>query len=592
MKKLKRFAGSGFFWVFAAMMCQGCAVMQAEQGAAAALAHPVKLPFEQVLPGAVSDYEVMQADSGGGKEYILSLSRLSPEGLKMEAKKGRSCAEDKPWLMVRNMKTGRGFAISLAYSGNWRIEVVPQAGNTLLRAVTLPQSLPVFERVKGVFVPGALVAEFNGDWDDGARRITRFIRARLVRDVGEDWPLVQYNTWYDRKHRLDADHLVECARAAAEVGCELFVIDAGWYGQNTDWHKALGDWSVNSERFPKGIEQVADEVRKLGMKFGMWVEIENVNPDSLVGKEHPEWFLRDGEKIATDVRHQDRRCLDFGKPEVLAWAKAEIDRIVSAYKLDYIKMDFNTHLDVDSQKYAGQADPLWRHYRGLAALWKHMRKEYPKLIVENCSSGSLRHDVFTAAHTDTHWLSDAARNNNNLAMNFGATYLFPPETCNHWTCYPHATDYMDLESSFTISMLGHMGLSGKIVSWDEETRRYAADRIALYKEIRPLIRKADVYHLTGQVDQKSPASVQAVQYVDSAADRSVVFAFQGGDASLAANLKLAGLNPDVTYRVSMPPAFRPDRLGKGVELMTEGLRIYFPHEGSSAVIQIAPADDE
>jgi len=135
-------------------------------------------------------------------------------------------------------------------------------------------------------------------------------------------------------------------------------------------------------------------------------------------------------------------------------------------------------------------------------------------------------------------------------------------------------------------MLGHMGLSGGIVSWDEPTRRHAAERIALYKQIRPVIREADVYHLTGQVDQKSPASFQAVQYVDWAEDRSIVFVFQGGDASLAATVELRGLRPDVTYRVCMPAAFGPDRLGTGKELMQEGVGIYFPNRGASAVVQV------
>jgi alpha-galactosidase len=348
----------------------------------------------------------------------------------------------------------------------------------------------------------------------------------------------------------------------------------------------VGDWTVNAKRFPNGIEPVADQVRKLGMKFGMWVEIENANPETPVAKAHPEWFLRDGDKLAATDKY--RMCLDFGNPEALAWAKGEIDRIVTTCKLDYIKMDFNTNLAVDSEKYMQQPDPLWRHYRGLAELWTYMRTRYPKLIVENCSSGSLRHDAFTAAHTDTHWVSDAVKSEDNLAMNFGATYLFPAETCSHWTCYPMPKDFMDTEASFTISMLGHMGLSGKILEWDDQTRRQAAGSISLYKQIRPILRKADVYHLTPQADQKSPRSVEAVQYLDAAGDRAIVFVFQGGDPSLAATLRLGNLRPDATYRVTMPAMFGPDRLAKGSELMNDGVQVYFPHQGASAVLQVEP----
>ena len=580
-----------YIYFLGLVLLAGCSAINPGQQKNLPLAWPVNLPFEKILPGTFSNYEVMRYSSEFCHEYLFDISRLSSEGLKMECKKGRSGSGHKPWLMVRNVKTQRGLAISLAYSGNWRIEVLPQGEDTLFRAATLPESLKPFKAVNGLPIPGALVAEFEGPWDNGAQPITRFIRAKLLRNLGDDWPWVQYNTWYERphgkRHLLSEEGLIKSARLAAKLGCELFVIDAGWYGQDAsaDWNESLGDWYVNRQRLPNGIEPVAEEVRKLGMKFGMWIEIECANPNSPVGRAHPDWFLRDGEKLAST-----RNCLDFGNPEALAWAIAEIDRMVTTYKLDYIKMDFGTDLTIDSERYTDQPDPLWRHYRGLVKLWEHTRNKYPELIIENCSSGSLRHDLLTAAHSDTHWVSDAVKNEDNLILGFGATYLFPPETCNHWTCYPNkSSDVMDVESCFTATMLGQMGLSGPATSWNEEICRRAAERIALYKRIRPVIRNADVYHLTDQADRKTMNMIQALQYLDRRSDRSVVFAFQGGDARMTIVLKLYGLKPDVSYRVCMPPSFGPDRFVKGSKLMQDGLDVCFPHKGASAVIQISPS---
>ena len=549
----------------------------------ASLATPTALPFEKVLPGPITDYEVMHADSGWGTEYILSTSHLTRHGFFIDCKQGRSCANVKPWLMVRNRKTQRGLAVSVAYPGNWRIEVRPAGdNNTLLRAATVPDKLPTFETVDGLPVPGALVAEFIGHWDTGAQPITRFIRARLLRDLDKDWPWVQYNTWYDRYQELDEAHLLETVRAAAKLGCELFVVDAGWYGRHSDWSAALGDWRVNTDRLPNGIQPIADEVRKHGMKFGMWVEIECAHPGLPVGKEHPDWYLRRGDRLVSD-----RGVLNFGHPDALAWAKAEVDRIVTTYQLDYIKMDFNTDPYDGGDRHPDGHDPLWAHYRGLADLWKHMRSKYPNLVIENCSSGSLRQDVFGAAHTDTHWVSDAVRNNDNLAMNFGMTYAFPPEICNHWTCFPEASGFMDLQTCFTVTMLGQFGLSGAITTWDAETLYHAADRIALYKQFRPLLRNADVFHLTDQVDHKSPATVQAVQYLDPESGRSVLFVFRAGDPRTTTALKLRGLDPETFYRVTIPSGFGEDAVLRG-RTLAQGLDISFPHPGSSAVIRMQP----
>jgi alpha-galactosidase len=196
--------------------------------------------------------------------------------------------------------------------------------------------------------------------------------------------------------------------------------------------------------------------------------------------------------------------------------------------------------------------------------------------------------LFTAAHTDTHWVSDAVGGADNLAMNFGATYLFPPEICNHWTCFPTPSGAMDLRTQFTVTMLGQFGLSGPITTWDDETRRHAADRIALFKRLRPWLRNATVHHLTEQVARRRPGSIQAVQYVDAAADRSVIFAFQGGSPETETALALRGLRPEVAYRVTMPPGFGPDSVHRGAAL-ARGLPVRFPHQGSSAVIRIQPA---
>lgn len=594
MGKLHILTKVGCTFLLAIITSGECTAIHCGQKEILPLAWPVELPFEKTLPGPVTDYEAMSSNSEFCREYLLDVSRLGPDGFKLECKKGRSGSGHKPWLMARNVKTKRGLAISLAYSGNWRIEISPQGENTLFRAATLPESLKPFKTVSGMPIPGALVAEFTGHWDNGAQPITRFIRAKLLRKLGDDWPWVQYNTWYERPHKkrhlLSEERLFKSVRRAAELGCELFVIDAGWYGQEGEsagWNEVLGDWYVNRERLPNGIEPIAEEVRKLGMKFGMWVEIECAHPSSPVGKTHPQWYLRDGEKLAST-----RACLDFGNPEALAWAMAEIDRIVSTYQLDYIKMDFGTDLTIDSEKYADQPDPLWRHYRGLVKLWEHMRSNYPDLIIENCSSGSLRHDLLTAAHSDSHWVSDAVRNEDNLVMGFGATYLFPPETCNHWTCYPKSSDVMDIESCFTATMLGQMGLSGPATSWDEKTCRCAAERIALYKQIRPVIRNADVYHLTDQVDRRAMNMIQAVQYLDRQTGRSVLFVFHGGDTAMTTILKLRGLKPDESYHICMPSKFGSERTAKGKELMLNGLYICFPHRGASVVLQIAPSSIE
>ena len=562
------------------------------------LATPVRLPLERVLPGPITDWSLMTAEGAWGKEYYLRVQPLGGEGLRLAARNGRACNSSvggvKAWWMLSNRRTGQGLAMMLADMGNWTFEVIPKGDQIVVRLATAPPDLAPFETVAGLPIPGALVAEFSGHWDYGAQPIVRFIREKLLRDLGPNWPLVQYNNWYDGEGKLTEEQLAAAARAAAGVGCELFTLDAGWYGEGltADWSGSLGDWQVNRARLPGGLEAVAGQVRRLGMKFGLWFEIECASPKSRLAKEHPGWFLVDGR----GRRIGQRDVLDFGNPAVLAHAKAVFDEFMAKYRLDYVKMDFNTDPAVDNEKLTQAADPLYRHYRGLAELWTWLRTKYPALIIENCSSGSLRQELTSAAHTDTHWVSDNIDNRPNLMMAFGATYLMPPAICSHWTTRPQPNDPMiDLDAQFAVNMLGHLGLSGRIAAWDARTLAAARERIAQYKRIRAVLRGADVFHLTPQ----RLGAMQAAVYVDAATGRALLFAFHGGDPQMKHVLRLRGLEPGRRYRIdALPgpvrcelPGAAADGSVAGKALVEQGLSLTFPHSGAAAILQIEPVGE-
>jgi alpha-galactosidase len=554
------------------------------------VAKPHRLPFKTVLPGSITDYEITWSESPARLEYILQTKRLTDEGLKLRCAKGRSCADYKPWVVVRHHQTQKGVAIFLAWPGNWRITVQrTEEGNTHLQAITLPDNLPLITTINELPIPGALVANFTGNLDDATQPITRFIRTRLLRNLGENWPWVEYNTWCDRFDHLNPERIIKTARMAAGLGCELYTVDAGWYGGDMkgNWKETLGDWRLNQRKFPKGMKPVSDEVRKLGMKFGMWIEIECASGNSPIIKQHPDWhFSTKGRKVSW------RGVIDMGNPEVLAWAKSQIDHTITTYQLDFLKIDFNSDIVVIPGPDAQGRAPLWAYYQGLIDLLMHIRTTYPDLVVENCAGGSRRQDVAMAAMTDLHWISDSVTAHNNLAMNYAVTWFFPPEMSKHWTSnapgtsqYPKPTPAMDLQTQFNVNMLGMFGISAPIDAWHDELLFHAADRTALYKQIRSCLRNAEVFHLTKQVNNEDPQSIEAAQYLDTSRQRSLLFVFQGNDPKKEAIFNLHGLDPERVYRVTMPPAFGHDYDRPGHEL-AQGMKINFPSRGSSTIIRI------
>jgi len=547
------------------------------------LAVPVALPYDKPLEGPITDYALLTFGSVVNAEYPVRSMMLPAEGYQIEETSGRSTSHNKPWWFLYNIKTHHGVGVALAYSGNWKFEIKPRGQQVSIHLDTLPAGLSAFEEIGGIPIPGALTSEFTGGWDYGAQPIVRYIRTKLLRDLGPDWPWVQYNTWYGTQDLgLTEEIILAAIPKAAAVGCELFTVDAGWYGINkrTSFHDTLGDWKVNPERLPRGLKVISDAVHQAGMKFGLWFEIECASKDSEVAKDHPGWFIHD----ASDHKRY-RMIFDLTQPEVLNYLKDKLDVCITDFSLDYIKMDLNTPLTFEGEKNSRGNDLAYDHVKGLLSIWRHLREKHPQLAIENCAGGSHRQDVTQAGFTDTHWVSDNVDNHANLMMNYSYSYLFPPEMCSHWTVKPDANDpFMDIETQFTVNMLGHFGISGAIWEWDETTTGILTERIALYKKIRPLIRRADVYHLTEQV--KVGGSIQAVLYVDSVNQQAIIFAFQAGAPSLATTLKLPGLQPDTTYRIIFPVHFGGSQVSTGQELLDKGMALTFPTPGSSAIIQI------
>ena len=62
----------------------------------------------------------------------------------------------------------------------------------------------------------------------------------------------------------DEATLIALADLAAKVGVERFVLDDGWVHLRRDDTKGLGDWVVDPEVWPNGLDTLAAHVHGLG----------------------------------------------------------------------------------------------------------------------------------------------------------------------------------------------------------------------------------------------------------------------------------------------------------------------------------------
>ena len=92
------------------------------------------------------------------------------------------------------------------------------------------------------------------------------------------------------------------------------MVDDGWFVGREHDRAGLGDWYVDRKKFPQGLKSLTEAVRGLGMRFGLWIEPEMVNPESRLYRLHPDWIYRYQTREVLMGRNQ--YILDMSRQEV------------------------------------------------------------------------------------------------------------------------------------------------------------------------------------------------------------------------------------------------------------------------------------
>ena len=552
------------------------------------------------------EYSLRYLYGGWGQERQLAVEPVGAGARRFDQTRGRSAHGYIPWLSLRNERSGIEYIAELAWSGNWSMEIErhPGAAAARLRDQPLAVRMEMRHDFGGslALAPGdefalprvALTAS-TGTLDDAANQMHRWQRAHVMPRSATNTPLlVQFNSWYPYGAAVTAENMMRAADAAAALGAEVYIMDSGWYTSG-DWTRTLGDYQANRQAFPNGIEELAAHVRRLGMKFGLWVEIENVGLQSRIYREHPDWCLP---YLGKPAIAWDRCQLDFAKPEVRRWARATIDRLVRDNGLQWLKIDYN--IDVGERFDPAGPDRAGRrlhdHIVAFYEFLDELRAAYPALVIENCSSGGLRFDTGIMAHAHTTWVSDNVDPVASLQLGWGCTLQFPAELCNHWMVGDRDNGEVDQSKPagwwdylFRVPMTGQFGISSRITEWGEPLRQRAVENIALYKRIRSTIAGADVYHLTPAPGLERPRGWMGIQYVAPGGGRSVVLAYRLAGGARDTTLLLRGLDPAREYDVALDG--RTVRRMPGRALAAEGLSVSLDEEWRAAVIELAARPD-
>ncbi|ROS21561.1 alpha-galactosidase [Rathayibacter sp. PhB127] len=501
------------------------------------------------LPIPARGREILDFAGRWGKERVPQRRELVVGLHEREGRRGRTGADAATVLSVGvpgfGFAAGEVWGIHVGFSGNHRhyaerlsngFQVLGGGELLLPGEVRLAQGAAY----EGPWVYGA----YGTGLDDQAHRFHRFLRSRPSHPRSPR--PVTLNVWEAVYFDHDLDRLRDLADRAGRLGVERYVLDDGWFRGRRDDTAGLGDWSVDQDVWPDGLGPLVDHVRGLGMEFGLWFEPEMINLESDLAAAHPEWIMATGGRLPVPSRHQ--HVLNLGVPEAYEHVLARISAILTEYDIAYVKWDHNRDLVDAGTSPSGVAGV---HVQTLSTyrLLDELRRRFPGLEIESCSSGGARVDLGILERTDRVWVSDCIDPLERQQMNRWTMQLLPPELLgSHIASGVSHTTGRSHRLSFRAgtALFGHLGIEWDLATATEAESEELQGWIALYREHRRLLHSGDVI----RVDE---ADDTLLVYGAVAEDRSEALFFLASIGRSAVSPRgrfvLPALDADSRYRV-------------------------------------------
>jgi len=562
------------------------------------------------FPFAPGRYEIYSQSSRWCHENQGVWQELHHGGIDLRSEGGRSTQGGTPYVCLRQKDSGCGVAFHILPRGNWVIKVTActAVGDSLPFAVvelglsdeSLNLKLPAGHSFE---LPEVLIQALPcGQPERAAPNLHRYVQSNYFTSAKQTAPVV-YNTWFDVFDELEVERLRNQLAAAKAVGCEVFTVDAGWYGAGEGaWSQQVGDWREKQDAVFHGrMAEFADAVRAEGLGFGLWMEPERNFASVPAVKAHPDWFL-----LGADGCYYP----DLTNPAAYEGILSEMSRLMETYELAWMKVDFNFELRDDPVR-SEFAHYYSRWYKLLDAL----RAKFPQVFLEGCASGGMRLDLNTLRHFDGHFLSDNVNPVEVLRIYQQALLRLPPGRLMKWIVLrsvgqripqyglpldeapvslvtPAGTgatweqsETTTLDFAARVALPGMPGLSGDIAGLPPEAKERLRDHIVFYKKWRTFIAGSIAHLLTPCRPQEDRGGWVAIQLQHPKKEQNLLFVYRLDDGCEERMFHLRGLDPQRKYVLSDEdrPNEKPECF-TGSQLMDEGLIVALPHRFSAAVL--------
>ena len=506
------------------------------------------MSFSLDIPG---EYNMVSFGGGWIAEMRKTITPVGMQRAVNESLTGASSNRANPGFLLceadATETSGRVWGFNLIYSGNHysSAQCSLQGLTRVMQGISPSNFSHPLVPGESFESPEAVLCVSDVGFGGLSQRMHTFVKDHIIPPYWRNRPRpVLYNDWEGCMFDFNQHRLLDLADRAKKLGCELFVLDDGWFGKRNNDLAGLGDYDVNTKKLPEGLDGLAKKIRAKGMEFGLWFEPESVNPDSDLYRTHPEWALHDAHP---DILGRHQLLLDLSRPEVQDYIVENVTKILDSAPISYVKWDMNRHS-------IALGDKTHRCVLGLYSVLRRIFEPRPEILLENCSSGGNRFDLGMLCFGPQIWCSDDTDPIERLTIQGNLSYLYPQSTFGaHVSAAPHAQTlrHTPLSTRGNVSFFGCLGYELDLKHLLPIEIREIQAQTAFYKQYR------EVFQYGAFRRTQNGWQVSDGKTTIAGVFHTLVPAAPGYE-----RLRVTGLKPEQRYRVvSLAQSLRVGQFG-------------------------------
>ncbi len=543
-------------------------------------------------------YWLTQFHGDWAKEMRMEESELTSGVKVIDSKLGtRANLHQTPFFMLALNKqadenSGEVLAGTLAWTGNFKFSFELDNNNSLRVISGINPYASEYRLIPGkTFTTPSFVFTYSKAGKElTSQNLQRWSRKYSLLD-GDQPRMTLLNNWETTFFDFNEEKLKGMISDTKKLGVDLFLLDDGWfankYPRNND-RSSLGDWEPNKTKLPNGIGVLVKEAEKQGVKFGIWIEPEMVNPKSELYEKHPDWIIRLPNRPEDYSRNQ--LVLDLPNPKVQDFVFGVLDNLmIENPGIAYIKWDCNRPMSSSYSPYLkdNQSAIYIDYVQAWYNILDRVRAKYPHLPIMLCSGGGGRIDYHGLKYFTEFWASDNTDPFERVFIQWGYSYYMPAiATCNHITSWGKQS----IKFRTDVAMMGKMGYDIQLAHLNEKELKFSQDAVVNYRKISDIIWYGNMYRLASPYE----GNRAVLLFSNESKTRAVLFSYNLNTRYREAFnvVKLRGLDETKNYKIEEINLF-PDTKSRfqfqgktfsGDYLMKVGLSVSSDQPLTSSVI--------